>query len=98
MIKMLEASWVFVSSRIKAVFLSEPDEKRPARNLFLWFCLTIAIALPCSAADSITLGGAGSTVPLPLSARGGQEYTKLKRGTRLQYQALATTEELKLIS
>ena len=98
MIRMLQASWVFVSSRIKAVVLNEHEKKRPVRNLFLWFCLAIVIALPCSAADSITLVGAGSTVPLPLYTKWGQEYNKLRRGTMMQYQALGTSEGLKLIS
>ena len=98
MIKMLQASWVFVSSHIKAVLVQEPDEKRPVQNLFLWFCLVIAVAVPSAAADSITLVGAGSTVPLPLYAKWGQEYNKLKRGSLMQYQALGTSEGLKLIS
>lgn len=98
MSRMLQASWGFVSSRINAVVLNEPDKKRPARKLFLWFCLTVVIALPCTGADSITLVGAGSTVPLPLYAKWAQEYNKLRRAAMMQYQALGTTEGLKLIS
>src|SRR5437660_441912 len=98
MIKMLQASWVFVSSRIKAVFLQDADEKRAARNLFLWFCLAVAVALPSNAEDSITLVGAGSTVPLPLYAKWAQEYNKVSHGSIMQYQALGTNEGLKLIS
>ena len=103
-VKMLKASVAFVSTLIKSVFLRRrrlPPDSKPPRNLFLWLSVIFVIGfLPVFARgeDSITLVGAGSTVPLPLYNKWAQEYNKQKSGVMMQYQALGTSEGLRLIS
>src|SRR2546421_59802 len=54
--------------------------------------------LPAQTKDSLSLVGAGSTVPLPLYIKWSQEFNRLHRGVEMQYQPLGTSEGLKLIS
>ncbi|HKE32241.1 MAG TPA: phosphate ABC transporter substrate-binding protein PstS [Candidatus Angelobacter sp.] len=67
---------------------------------FLWllvFVLGLSV-ISCLGQESVALVGAGSTVPLPLFNKWGQEFNKISRGVQMQYQPLGTTEGLKLIS
>jgi phosphate transport system substrate-binding protein len=71
---------------------------RGARPWLVLFVLTCVFTLPCLAQVSISLVGAGSTVPLPLYNKWGQEFNKINRSVQMQYQPLGTSEGIKLIS
>src|SRR5579864_1777554 len=69
----------------------------------LLLCLPLLVLLvlavgPAQAQDSVSLVGAGSTVPLPLYSKWAQEFNKINRAVQMQYQAMGTNEGLKLIS
>lgn len=55
-------------------------------------------ARPAQAQNSVSLVGAGSTVPLPLYNKWAQEFNKVNHNVQMQYQALGTSEGIKLIS
>jgi len=67
----------------------------------LWLLILTALflfsALPATAQEKILLVGAGSTVPLPLYNKWAQDFNKAGRGVQMQYQALGTSEGIKLI-
>lgn len=63
--------------------------------LMLIFCSS---ATPALAQDSVSLVGAGSTVPLPLYNKWAQEFNKINHSVQMQYQPLGTSEGIKLIS
>ena len=69
-------------------------------TLFLAALMMLVIPgqLPAQTKDSLSLVGAGSTVPLPLYIKWSQEFNRLHRGVEMQYQPLGTSEGLKLIS
>lgn len=62
------------------------------------FLLMVLSAHPTEAQESVSLVGAGSTVPLPLYNKWAQEFNKLSRAVQMQYQPLGTSEGIKLIS
>lgn len=67
----------------------------------LWFgllALMFLSAVPGFAQVSVSLVGAGSTVPLPLFSKWSQEFNKSSRSVQMQYQPLGTSEGIKLIS
>src|SRR5437588_6980448 len=104
-VRMLRASVAFVSTLIKSVFLRRrkiPPDSKPPRNLFLWLGLIIVVIglFPAfvRGEDSVALVGAGSTVPLPLYSKWAQEFNQQRSGVIMQYQALGTSEGLRLIS
>ena len=65
--------------------------------LCLPMLLTLLSAHP-SQAQSVSLVGAGSTVPLPLYSKWSQEFNKINHSVQMQYQPLGTSEGIKLIS
>jgi phosphate transport system substrate-binding protein len=73
---------------------------RQRRRCFL--CLSLLFLVlgisSLQAQDSVSLVGAGSTVPLPLFNKWSQEFNKLSRTVQMQYQPLGTSEGIKLIS
>src|SRR5215470_15458270 len=69
-----------------------------ARLLWLLVFVVILSVVSCLGQDSVALVGAGSTVPLPLFNKWGQEFNKVSRGVQMQYQPLGTSEGIKLIS
>ena len=104
-VRMLRASVAFVSTLIKSVFLRRrkiPPDSKPPRNLFLWLGLILVVIglFPAfvRGEDSVALVGAGSTVPLPLYSKWAQEFNQQRSGVIMQYQALGTSEGLRLIS
>lgn len=68
----------------------------------LYLCLPLLFLLLsthlASAQESVSLVGAGSTVPLPLYAKWSQEFNKINHSVQMQYQPLGTSEGIKLIS
>lgn len=66
--------------------------------LLLLTLLAGLFCLPVLAQQSISLVGAGSTVPLPLYNKWTQDFNKSGHSVQMQYQALGTTEGIKLIS
>jgi phosphate transport system substrate-binding protein len=60
--------------------------------------LVVFAALPVVAQSSVSLVGAGSTVPLPLYVKWSQDFNKTNHAVQMQYQPLGTSEGLKLIS
>ena len=74
---------------------------RCARNVcfpFLVMLLIVFVALPVVAQSSVSLVGAGSTVPLPLYNKWSQDFNRLSHSIQMQYQPLGTSEGIKLIS
>ena len=63
--------------------------------LLFIFCSSLTPAL---AQESVSLVGAGSTVPLPLYNKWAQEFNKINHSVQMQYQPLGTSEGIKLIS
>jgi phosphate transport system substrate-binding protein len=71
------------------------------QSAVLWLALVVFVslfAISGLAQVSVSLVGAGSTVPLPLYAKFGQEFNKINRSVQMQYQPLGTSEGIKLIS
>lgn len=71
------------------------------QSAVLWLALVVFVslfAIPGLAQVSVSLVGAGSTVPLPLYSKFGQEFNKINRSVQMQYQPLGTSEGIKLIS
>lgn len=67
----------------------------------LWLALLVFVslfAIPGLAQVSVSLVGAGSTVPLPLYTKFGHEFNKINHSVQMQYQPLGTSEGIKLIS
>jgi len=60
--------------------------------------LVVSLALPAVAQNSVYLVGARSTVPMPLYNKWSQDFNKISHGVQMQYQALGTSEGIKLIS
>jgi phosphate transport system substrate-binding protein len=76
--------------------------KSAARKL-LHLCASILLVnivglLPAHGQASISLVGAGSTVPLPLYNEWSQQYNKVHGSAEMRYQPLGTTEGIKLVS
>src|SRR5947209_2314000 len=66
-------------------------------RVFTWFLMALmVIVIPgqllAQTKDSLSLVGAGSTVPLPLYIKWSQEFNRLHRGVEMQYQPLGTSE------
>lgn len=102
--KMLPASKAVVSARRDTRPLSRPTHQRCC-NYFRCLPVLLLMALfPLSAAvagfgqDSVSLVGAGSTVPQPLYSKWSQEFNKISHSVQMQYQPLGTNEGIKLIS
>lgn len=55
-------------------------------------------AQPVLAQNSVSLVGAGSTVPLPLYSKWAQEFNKANHTVQMQYQPLGTSEGIKLVA
>lgn len=78
--------------------------KRFRSNEQVWFYWVLAVLLlalsihPVQAQESVSLVGAGSTVPLPLYTKWAQEFNKISRAVQMQYQPMGTGEGIKLIS
>lgn len=79
------------------MYLSRPTSKA---LLSLWLLLVLLATLSWFglAQESVSLVGAGSTVPLPLYNKWAQEFNKLNHAVQMQYQPLGTSEGIKLIS
>lgn len=60
----------------------------------LWMVLSV----PARAQDSVSLVGAGSTVPFPLYSKWSQEFNKVNHNVQMQYQPMGTSEGIRLIS
>ncbi|HEY6249617.1 MAG TPA: phosphate ABC transporter substrate-binding protein PstS [Candidatus Angelobacter sp.] len=67
-------------------------------SLCLPLLLVVLSVYPLQAQESVSLVGAGSTVPQPLFSKWAQEFNKVNRTVQMQYQPLGTSEGLKLIS
>lgn len=88
-----------------ATTLHSQSTRNRASNLrpgsLLWpsiIALGCLLSVSGLAQSSVSLVGAGSTVPLPLYSKWGQEFNKINRSVQMQYQPLGTSEGIKLIS
>jgi phosphate transport system substrate-binding protein len=75
-----------------------PVRAANTRMLLALFVVASLFTLPCLAQVSVSLVGAGSTVPLPLYSKWGQEFNKVNHTVQMQYTPLGTSEGIKLIS
>lgn len=75
------------NTTIRAVFL-----------IFLLAAALLSLTRPGFGQDSVSLVGAGSTVPLPLFNKWAQEFNKINHSVQMQYQPLGTSEGIRLIS
>lgn len=66
--------------------------------IFVLGLLVFSFTLPAVAQSSVSLVGAGSTVPLPLYNKWSQDFNKVNHSIQMQYQPLGTSEGIKLIS
>lgn len=89
----------------RAAFGQAVSKRNSIYTFFHWVALagllvtfTCSSALPVAAQDSISLVGAGSTVPLPLYNKWAQEFNKVNHAVQMQYEPLGTSEGIKLIS
>jgi len=73
--------------------------RRRRRRAFLpLLALLTCFALPGVGQDSVSLVGAGSTVPLPLYRKWSLEFNKINHAVQMQYQALGTNEGITLVA
>jgi phosphate transport system substrate-binding protein len=73
-----------------------PTPLRGASRLLL--ALLVCFTLPGLGQNSVSLVGAGSTVPLPLYRKWSAEFNKINHAVQMQYQALGANEGVTLVS
>lgn len=95
----LPASAAVSGRRVPAPLAQSAHQRCSTLFRGLVFLLLLSSATVFSfAQDSVSLVGAGSTVPLPLYNKWAQEFNKINRSVQMQYQPLGTSEGIKLIS